>query len=172
MGAELAEQRAEAKTAGAAYDLAVREAEAYYGHQEGYSGAINSKDRGFVLVALPSRFTYRKLQALLEDFDVAKQNLADAADHVLAYRPGGIWSGMRGAKGNLRKAEVSYRKAKREFAQVEKRVPASLAVNFENIVDTYHDKWGPPLAVQLTPAEAKPTKRGHRFYIFFGYAPS
>lgn len=61
MGAWFTEQTAAGKTPAEAYQRAVADASAEYGHQEGYSGALNSKHGGFVLVELPPRFTYRKL---------------------------------------------------------------------------------------------------------------
>src|SRR5215217_8650165 len=98
MGANFTEQTGTGRTAAEAFAKAVSDAEAEYGHQEGYSGAINSGGYGFVLVALPPRFTYRKFQALLENYYETKYNLADAQQRVADYRPGGFHFGRRGAK--------------------------------------------------------------------------
>lgn len=170
MGADFTEQRAEGKTAAEAYARALADAAGYYGTRDGYSGAINSKDRGFITVELPPRMTYAKLQALLEDYDMASGAVWEYRERVKSYRPGGFFHGKRGWKGNLKKAEVKLRKAQRELAKVEKRVPPSM-YDFASLVEAYHDKWGQPLAVQLSTREAKPTKRGRRVWVFFGYAP-
>jgi hypothetical protein len=176
MGSWLAEQTATGKTAAEAYRRAISDAEAEYGHQEGYSGAINSKGSGFNLVALPPRFTYRKLQALLEEYEDVTAEVEEAADDVRAYRPGGIWSSIRGAKGRLRKAESRLRKAKARRERFDAKVPAALW-NIEGLARTYGDKWEAPLAVELKGAEAKASyayrdrRRGEKVFVFFGYAP-
>lgn len=54
MGAQDFVQIATGKTLGEAYDTACREAEAYYGHQEGYSGAINATS-GIARIENPGR---------------------------------------------------------------------------------------------------------------------
>lgn len=176
MGAWLTEQVAAGKTPAEAYRTAVADATAENGHQDGYSGAINSKAGGFTLVELPPRFTYRKFQEMLEDFEGLDAEIEDARCDVAAYRPGGIWSGMRGAKGSLRKAEARLKKARAARARFDAKIPPTL-YNFDVIASQYHDKWEAPLAVELRGAErARYTRttrrRGEKLYIFFGYAPS
>jgi hypothetical protein len=172
MGAWLTEQRAEGRDAHEAYGNALRDAEAEYGHQQGYSGTINSKDHGFILVQLPPRWTYRKLQQLLEDFGDAKMLLVDAKEDVRNYAPCGIWHGTRGWKGRLSKAQAQLTRANARFEKLTRNVPPALATQLDGLVERYNDKWGPPLCIELPTREAKPQKRGRRVYVFFGYAPS
>lgn len=172
MGADFTEQRAEGRNAREAYAVAVADAQYQYGHQEGYSGAINSKESGFVLVALPPRMTYAKLSSLLDEYDMVKYDVRDAADDVKSWRPGGFFNPTgtkRGWKGNLRKAEMRLKKARAAAQRLETKVPSTL--NIDSLSETYHDKWGQPLCVELSTREAKPSKRGRRVYVFFGYAP-
>lgn len=177
MGAQLTEQRAEGKDVGEAYRSAVAAAQAYYGHQEGYSGAINSKANGYVVVQLPPRMTYRKLQALLEDAG-ASEWVADLKEsiawreNVLAKnlckrseRPA-VRARLQADKKELRKTESA---AKKHAAAVERA--GFTDYRFAQLVETYNDKWGVPLAVELPTREARPSKRGQRVYVFFGYAP-
>lgn len=176
MGADFTEQRAEGKTAAEAYVAAVAEATAYYGHQEGYSGAINSKDGGFVLVALPPRMTYAKFQSLLEDADsLDGEYLAesiqwrkDILDNNKCKRSD------RPAVRALMNADIKAQKQqKRDAAKFVARLQKSGfdEYKFQRYVEAYNDKWGAPLAVELSTREAKPSKRGRRVYVFFGYAP-
>lgn len=176
MGADYTEQVGIGRTAGEAWNNAVREATDYYGHQEGYSGAINSGGYGFVLVALPPRFTYEKLSRLLSEYDDAASEVEYAKLRVADYRPGGFYHGKRGWKGNLRKAESALKKAQARFARVDAKVPPAL-YNIDSLSETMNDKWGDYLAVELRGAEAKryaynhPKRRGEKVFIFFGYAP-
>ncbi len=175
MGASFTEQVAAGKTAAEAFARAVADAKDEYGHQEGYSGAINSGGYGFVIATLPPRFTYRKFQALLEEY--GDDNVAYAQERVRDYRPGGFYHGQRGWKGNLRKAEVALRKAQAARARLLKKVPAEIATRLDGYAEVYNDKWGDYLAVELRGAEAKryrsytTKRRGEKLYIFFGYAP-
>lgn len=176
MGAQDTSQVAAGKTAGEAYHRAHADAQDYYGHQEGYSGAINSKDGGYVLVDLPPRFTYAKLEKLIQEYDYAQAGLWQPREAIKANSPGGFYFGKRGAKGNLRKAQVELRRAEARIARVKKQIPPALAPKFDSIVETYNDKWGPPLAVELKGAEAKryrtQKRRGEKLFVFFGMAPS
>jgi hypothetical protein len=179
MGAWLAEQVAAGKSPAEAYRRAVADAEAEYGHQEGYSGAINSKGYSFVPVELPSRFTYRKFQALLEDFVDVEQEIESAKDDVSAFSPGGFRNQtgkVRGSKGALAKAKRELAKAQARRERLLRNVSPELARRVPSLATTYFEKWGDPLCVELRGVEAKTyrvdRKRGERLYIFFGYAPS
>lgn len=173
MGAWLTTQTAAGKTISEAYGRALADAQAEYGHQQGYSGAINSKD-GYIEIALPPRMTFAKLQALLEDAEEAIQDVESAKYAIEGNRPGGFYHGSRGWKGRLNKAQTALRKAERKMAAVEKRAGA-LAPRLSGIVEAYQDKWGPALAVEIKGAEAKRyahlKRRGEKVYKFFGYAP-
>lgn len=173
MGAWLTTQTAAGKSAAEAHSRAVADATAEHGHQEGYSGAINSK-HGFIEIALPPRMTFAKLEALLSDAEEISQNIQYWRDEIERYRPGGWLHGKRGWKGNLKKAEAQLRKTEAQMARIEKRAGA-LAPRLGGIVEAYQDKWGPALAVELKGAEAKRyanlKRRGEKVYKFFGYAP-
>ena len=177
MGAAFTEQIGTGKTAAEAFAKAVSDAAAEYGHQEGYSGAINSGGYGFSLITMPPRFTYTKLQRLIEDYDDAKNGVYYARESVKNFSPGGFHHGRRGWKGNLRKAQTELRKAERTMAKIEKQIPAALAYKFDGLVEAYQDKWGDYLAVELRGSEAKrygsyaTKRRGEKLFVFFGYAP-
>lgn len=182
MGAWLAEQIATGKTPAEAYRRAVGDAEAEYGHQEGYSGALNSKDSGFVFVELPARLTYAKFQSLLED----------ANDEVsTSYLRESITDDERTLAQNLCKRSVrpAIRKRIAENRRYVKQAERSAAKReetlrrfgfdasrFARLAETYYEKWDAPLCVELKGAEAKryaaSKRRGEKVYIFFGYAPS
>jgi hypothetical protein len=176
MGATYTEQAATGKTLREALTSAVREAEAYYGHQEGYSGAINSGSQTASLVDLPARMTFRKFQALLEDAEMFRYD--DSADEVRWARQD-VAAKKRGAKGRLAKALRSQAKAQKErerfYAKVEKA--GFDRYDFDRLVEAYTDKWGGYLAVELRGAEktqrlnGRRLKRGERLFVFFGYAP-
>ncbi len=176
MGAWATTQVAAGKSMRDAYNSAVAEAAAEYGHQEGYSGAINSKEHGFVPVVLPPRFTFDKLLRLLEDYGDAQQGVGSARYYVEAWSTGGF-HGARGAKGKLKKAKADLARAEKRLDRVKRSVPAALAPKMDSLAETYHDKWGPPLAVELRPTEAKryragrDKRRGEKVYGFCGYAP-
>lgn len=173
MGAWLTTQTAAGKTAAEAHSRALADAQAEYGHQEGYSGAINSK-HGFIEIALPPRMTFAKLEALLSEAEDAMQDVESAKYAIEGNRPGGFYHGSRGWKGRLNKAEAALRKAQAKQARVEKKAGA-LAPRLSGLVEAYQDKWGPALAVELKGAEAKRyaslKRRGEKIYKFFGYAP-
>lgn len=181
MGAELAERYSFGKSAAEAYRRAVANAQDEVGHQEGYSGDINSGGHGFTLVTLPPRFTYQKFQALLEDYEDSGWRIADAQREVQTHRPGGFRneSGkVRGSKGNLRKAEAELKKATARRERLLRNVPAEIVRDLDGLAAAYSDKWGDYLAVEIRGAEAKRhygydrRRRGERLYVFFGYAPS
>lgn len=177
MGAWLAERTATGKSADEAFRLAVQAAQDEVGHQEGYSGDINSGGYGFIEYSLPARFTYAKLQALLEEYEF-DGNIDYLRDNVRAWRPGGFWNPTgkkRGWKGNLRKAERELAKVIRDrerlIARAEK---AGISEDdLETLSRIYADKWGEYICVELRGAEAKgySRKRGEKVYRFFGYAP-
>lgn len=174
MGADLTVQVAAGKTPRAAYDRAVADADAYYGHREGYSGAINSKARGYLVVDLPPRFTLDRLLRLLDEYGELAGEVEAARDDVASYRPGGAWATMRGAKGRLRRAEAQLRKARARMDRLQAKVPASLDIG--RVHEVFDDKWREPICVELRGAEARryarvPRRRGERLYAFAGYAP-
>lgn len=173
MGAWFTTQTAAGKTAAEAHARAHAAAEAEHGHEQGYSGAINSK-HGFIEIALPPRMTFAKLEALLSDAEEAIQDVESAKYAIEGNRPGGFYHGSRGWKGRLNKAQTALRKAERKMAAVEKRAGA-LAPKLAGLVEANQDKWGPALAVELKGAEAKRyaslKRRGEKVYKFFGYAP-
>lgn len=169
MGAWLTEERAEGRNASEAYKAAMAASMAYGGHQDGYSGTIVSKAQGFTLVTLPPRQTYRKLQALLEEADEC------GAEYE---RDNLNWLLDLNRQGKARKAEVdrarrAYEKAKvrdRKFAEKVERAGYFWS-DFRSLAAQYNAKWEAPLCVELPTREAKPSKRGRRVYVFFGYAP-
>lgn len=175
MGAWATKQVAAGKTMREAFDRAVADAEAEYGHQEGYSGALNSKGGGFIPVALPPRMTVTKLLNLLEEYHEAKADVENARYAVAMNSPGGAYFGRRGAKGNLRKAEVQLRRANAHFDRVYRSVPEPLRGRFAGLLEAYHDKWGDALGFELRPTEASryrvPRRRGEKLFAFAGYAP-
>lgn len=61
------------KSVSEAYNKAVQEANDQYGHQDGYSGAINSS-RGYTLVTLPSGITVKDWINYIEEFDEDGEN--------------------------------------------------------------------------------------------------
>ncbi len=181
MGASFTERTATGKSAGEAFGKALRDAQDYSGHQDGYSGDINSGDSSFVLVTLPPRFTYSKLQNLLEESESFGYDIESARERIRSWSPGGFYNSTgkkRGWKGQLAKARRDLAKAQRDEARFQAKVPAALRGSFEGYSDQYHDKWGGYLAVELRGAEARQyganqrLRRGERLYIFFGYAPS
>ena len=174
MGAWMTEQTEIGKTAAEAYRSAVASAQAEYGHQYGYSGAINSKAHGFRLVTLPARMTYAKFQTLLEDYDMVA-SVEYLADDVRFARQD-VNEKRTGAKGRLAKAERALAKGRRDaqrFADKVERAGFSYS-EFQSLASTYHDKWEAPLAVELRGAEAAryQKRRGQKAFRFFGYAPS
>ncbi len=178
MGANYIETTAVGKTLSEALTSAVREARDYYGHQDGYSGAINSGEQHASLVELPPRMTFSKLQGLLEesmedtDLSYYRDNIRYAQQDVAAKR--------RGAKGRLAKAQrelaQATKRAERLAAKIEKAGFSSY--DFDRIAEAYNDKWGGYLAVELRGAEkarylgSRKLRRGERLFLFFGYAPS
>lgn len=169
MGAALTEQVAAGKTISDAYRSALDAATSYHGHQEGYSGAINSKDRSYLEVQLPPRVTYQKLQAALEDYDQFASAAAEYAQEASDYY--GIWATVKGAKGKRAKALSA---AKRYAAKRDRIAAKFPTLDLDRLTSAYNDKWGSCLAVELRGAEAKrygTTRRGERLYVFFGYAP-
>jgi hypothetical protein len=175
MGSWLAERRSSGRNAAEAWRRAVEAAQAENGHQDGYSGDINSGGHGFTLVALPPRYTYAKLQSLLEDLSDGG-SVEWAAERVANWRPGGFYnqSGkVRGWKGQLRKAEAELKRERARHERLLRKAPAGLDV--EALAEAYGDKWGDYLAVELRGAEAKryggTRRRGEKTYVFFGYAP-
>ena len=172
MGAWMTEQTEIGKSAAEAYRSAVASAQAEYGHQDGYSGAINSKADGFRLVTLPARMTYAKFQALLEDSDMLSTEYL--ADDVRFARQD-VAEKRTGAKARLAKAERALVKGRREaqrFADKVERAGFDYS-EFQSLASTYHDKWEAPLAVELRGAEAAryQKRRGQKAFRFFGYAP-
>lgn len=180
MGAWLTEEIATGRTIEEAYGRALRNATEENGHQEGYSGAINSKDFGYSLVELPARFTYAKLIDLLHEVEENGWELESARDDAKAWKPGGFWNPTgtkRGWKGNLRKAEARLAKAKKQRERLLAKAPSTV-YDLDGLARTFNNKWGCPLAVELKGAEAKATyayrnrRRGEKVFVFFGYAPS
>lgn len=178
MGANYIETTAVGKTLSEALRSAVREASDYYGHQDGYSGAINSGEQSATLVELPPRMTFSKLQELLEE-SMDDTDLSHYREMIRLYERM-VAERKRGAKGHLARA-------KRELAQAKKRAERLAAkieksgldsYTFDGIAEQYRDKWGGYLAVELRGAEKKrylgsrKLRRGERIYLFFGYAPS
>jgi hypothetical protein len=163
-----------------AFAKAKRDAQHEHGHG-GYSGTLAEK-HSFVLVALPPRQTLAKLLALLseaEDFSYE----GDLVEDVRNWRPGGFYnrSGkVRGWKGNLAKAERALAKHRAAKAKFDAKVAAAGYRDFDGIAETYSDKWGSALCVELSGAEAKRVKerygvsrrRGIHAYCFFGIASS
>ncbi len=148
MGAWATQQIAAGKTMRDAYNSAVAEATAEYGHQQGYSGAINSMEHGFVPVALPPRFTFDKLVRLLEDYSDAQQSVGSARYYVEAWSPGGFHAGAlpRGSKGKLRKAKAELARAEKRLDRALRwRVVGAGALVAEALVD--HPDDGDHLAV-------------------------
>lgn len=180
MGAWFSEEVAAGRTPNEAYNRALASAEAEYGHQEGYSGAINSKATGFTLVDLPPRFSTRKLISLLSDYEDVEALVADAKDKVRANSPGGYDFARRGVKGRLAKAQSDLRRAQAKYDRLLKGVPPTLAARVEGLSQQMTEKWEVPLAVEVKPSEAKKMyprtyeskRRGEKIYLFFGYAPS
>lgn len=174
MGAWLTTQIGTGKTASEAYGRAVADAEAEYGHQQGYSGAINSKHDGFVLVALPARMTFDKFQSLLEDYQQALETV-EYTDLRYYQLPNG--KAKRGYAKQLRDAKRDLAKAQKTLAKIDSD-PRLRGLNFRALGETYRDKWGACLAVELKGVEAKRygayamKRRGEKLFIFFGYAPS
>lgn len=175
MGAWFTEQTATGRTPAEAYRSANADAEAEYGHQHGYSGTINAKDGGFVLVTLPPRLTYAKLQAILEDYDSARWAVEDAKRDLHDYAPYGRV--RKGCVAKARKATSALAKAEKAIARLDAKAPT---LNLDSLTDTYQDKWGAPLAVEIVGAERsryfarqqRSRRRGERLFTFFGYAPS
>lgn len=176
MGATYTEQAAVGKTLREALTSAVREAEAYYGHQEGYSGAINSGSQTASLVTLPPRMTFAKFQGILEDAEAT--DISYYEDEVRWARQS-VAAKHKGAKGRLAKAERELAKARKQherfIAKVEK---AGLdSYDLDRYLEVYNDKWGGYLAVELRGKEktqrlgGRRLKRGERLFVFFGYAP-
>lgn len=177
MGAWMTSQTGIGKTPAEAYRNAVAAAEAEYGHQEGYSGAINSGGHGFIVVDLPARMTFAKLQALLEDAD--ESDLSYWRDEV-RYAQQAVAAKTRGAKGRLAKAQRDLRAAEKRAAKIAAAITKAgfSSYDFGRIAETYHDKWAGYVAVELRGAEktrylgGRKLRRGERLYVFFGYAPS
>lgn len=160
MGAQLTEQRAEGRNVAEAYRIALEEATSYYGTQDGYSGAINSKDRSYIVVTLPPRMTYRKLSDVLYEYEDARDDIEDATYSLRNYSP---------TKAQAAKLRTRIKRATAKRDRLDAKYPS---LRLDSLLDRYNDKWGPPLAVELRPSEAKPSRRGRRVYVFFGYAPS
>lgn len=175
MGAWMTQQIATGKTVADAHRSAVDSASAEYGHQEGYSGAINSGG-GYAPVELPARVTFAKFLGLLEE----AADLEDAGDdYFVRYYRGMVAKKQRGAKGSLAKAERDLAKAKKASARFYARVEAAgfSRYQFDGLAATFNDKWGDYLAVELRGAErarclnGRKLRRGERVWVFFGYAP-
>jgi hypothetical protein len=179
MGAYLATQRAEGKDPREAYVTAVANASAEYGHQDGYSGAINSKAQGFCLVTLPPRMSYATFMELLDELENTdgwreyKESVA-WREEVIAAHKHKQWPERAAVRHALQKDQQYLRlaitKRKKFIARVE-RSGMSLDT-LKSYAQVFNDKWDVPLCIELRTSEAKPTKRGSRVYLFTGYAPS
>lgn len=177
MGAWMTEQVASGKTASEAYRRARSDAQAEYGHQEGYSGAINSKDGGFVMVDLPGRCDYRKFVDLLHDFEETSYIDTFRLSHLLELERGG----KKGLKGQIAKERKAVERQKKERAKVVAKIEAAGfdLYTFERLAETFNDKWGSPLCVEFSAHLAKKfypntyanKRRGEKIFVFFGYAP-
>jgi hypothetical protein len=175
MGAWMTEQVASGKNANDAYRNAIANATAEHGHQDGYSGAINSKGNGFLMVDLPKGVTYSKFIEVLEDSNDHYEIDTFHLNHLLQLERGGK-KGLKGAIAKERRIVEKQRIAKAKFdAKVEKMG----FYDFDGMAMAFNDKWGSPLCIEISNHIAKQNyswaynnkKRGEKIFVFFGYAP-
>ena len=186
MGAWMAERVVTGKTANEAWNKARRDASEENGHQDGYSGDVNSGGYGFVKVDLPKGCSYKKFHELLED-DMynGEYEVERAMEDIKSWTPGGFFNrkgNVRGWKGNLAKANKALAKARKDRANHVRKVEAAgfYISDFESLARIYNDKWSDYLCIELSAHLAKKSyprayetkRRGEKIFIFFGYAPS
>lgn len=179
MGAYLTTQRAEGKDPREAYATALADASAEYGHQQGYSGAINSKAQGFCLVNyLSPRMSSATFMELLElESTDERQELEESIkwrEDVIAKHAHKQWPERAAVRHALQRDQQHLRLAiiaRKKFIVKVKRSGMDLDT-FKSYARVFNDKWDVPLCIELRTSEAKPTKRGCRVYLFTGYAPS
>lgn len=112
MGAVDTSQIGTGKTVAEAHASAVAQADAYYGHQEGYSGAINSK-HGYWLIEKPARMTFAKLRDLITDYRFAQECASYGTD-------------------------AEKRKAAKTMARLDAKHPT---LRLAGLAQAYSDKW-------------------------------
>lgn len=92
MGAWSTQQIGLGRDVESAYRQAYSEAEAEYGHQQGYSGAINSKDGHTAPIVLPARWKLNDFVAALSDAsDDYYHSATERARHARLVRDLPTW---------------------------------------------------------------------------------
>lgn len=155
-----------------AFRKAVEDAQWEYGHG-GYTGTIAEKP-SYVLVKLPPRVSSKKfiswIDAMLyQDMHWEKEELKRLEATRAPRGQGEAW----------RKRKADLRRIIRDAEKQAKSVPEQHRPLVRQAAAIYDDKWGPALAWELPPAEARAAKTQFglkgtrkRVFCFSGYASS
>ena len=149
------------KTVGDAYNKQVDSDHYNFGHS-GYTGTLAEKD-GYVLIDRPPRIRADRLKDIIFDAERWLFWLETDEKYRHAYT----------------EPEAKCRKAWERLSEWYPYVhpmfhPMVYGYSADRICKLYEDKWGPALAVELSPAEKKERwnglPRGSKTFLFFGMA--
>ena len=157
------------KTVGDAFNKQCDSDQYNFGHS-GYTGTLAEKD-GFVLLNRPPRIRADRLKDIIID----AERWMCWADTDEKYRHAYTKPPAKCRKAWERLNEW-YHPVTGETVPWEYSLPDRLYVGVDarDICKTYGEKWGPALAVELSPAEKKERwnglPRGSKAFLFFGMA--